>query len=263
MPELKDRIRGATVAVVGMAKSGFAAAALLRGHGATVRAVDSSTNAELLQQSAAAALELLPQEPASFEGVDLVVISPGVPADLGLLVPLRTRGVPVIGELEVAGWWLEGPVIGITGSNGKTTTTALVGEILRQAGIPAQVGGNIGRPPTDMVASSRPDQWTVLELSSFQLEMTDTFRAHAAVALNVTPNHLDRHHTFENYAAAKGRIFRNQQPADRAILNADDEVCRSYASLTRAAVEWFSLERTVERGFWLDGDMLRAVDGVL
>ncbi|HZU23999.1 MAG TPA: UDP-N-acetylmuramoyl-L-alanine--D-glutamate ligase [Bryobacteraceae bacterium] len=263
MAELQDRIRGATVAVVGMAKSGFAAAALLREHGATVRAVDSSNAPELFRQASAEGLEILPQQAAAFAGVDAVVISPGVPADLDLFEPLRAGGIPVIGELELAGWWLQGPVIGITGSNGKTTTTALVGEILRQAGIPSQVGGNIGRPPTDMVASSRPDQWTVLELSSFQLEMTDTFRAHVAVALNVTPNHLDRHHSFENYAAAKGRIFRNQQPGDTAILNADDHVCRAYASQTRASVVWFSLERPVEHGFWLDGDTVRADGGVL
>src|SRR5579884_1223116 len=227
MPELKDTIRGARVAVVGMAKSGFAAAALLREHGAMVRGIDSGSTPELLEQASAAGLEMVPQSAGAFDGVDLVVLSPGVPADLDLLAPLRARGVPVIGELELAGWWLRGPVIGITGSNGKTTTTALVGEILRQSGIPAQVGGNIGRPPTDMVASSRADQWTVLELSSFQLEMTDSLRVHAAVALNVTPNHLDRHHSFENYAAAKGRIFRNQQPGDTAILNADDHVCRA------------------------------------
>jgi UDP-N-acetylmuramoylalanine--D-glutamate ligase len=261
--KLKDRIHGATVAIAGMAKSGFAAAALLREHGARVRGIDATISPALLQQSAEAGISLLPQEPSSFDDVDVVVLSPGVPADLELLQPLRARGIPVIGELEVAGWWLRGPVIGITGSNGKTTTTALTGEILRAGGIAAQVGGNIGRPPTDMVASSRPGQWTVLELSSFQLEMTDTFRANAAVALNVTPNHLDRHHTFENYAEAKGRIFRNQQPGDRAILNADDPICRGYASLTRGTVIWFSLEKPVEHGFWLEGDKLRSDEGEL
>src|SRR5947209_7605915 len=144
-------VSGRTVAVVGMAKSGLAATALLREHGAMVRGVDSNASA--------AGTDVVPQNAAAFDGVDLVVISPGVPADLELLTSLR---VPVIGELELAGYWLRGPVIGITGSNGKTTTTALIGEILRHSGIPAQVGGNIGRPPTDMVATSRPDQWNVL-----------------------------------------------------------------------------------------------------
>ena len=257
------RIAGATVAVVGMAKSGFAAAALLREKGATVRALDSRTTEELKAEGARAGLEIRSQDAAEFEGVDLVVISPGVPADLPALEQLRAREVPVIGELELAGYWLEGPTIGITGSNGKTTTTSLTGHILAGSGIAAQVGGNIGRPPTDMVASSRADQWNVLELSSFQLEMTETFRARVAVALNVTPNHLDRHHTFENYAAAKGRIFRWQQADDFAVLNADDPVTAGFAALGPAQKIFISLEQTVEGGFWFDGELIHTPDGVL
>ena len=149
------------------------------------------------------------------------VLSPDVPADLPPLVEARRRGVRVVGEVELAAPFLKGETIGITGSNGKTTTTSLVGHILRQAGVPVQVGGNIGRPVTAMVESSRADGWNVLELSSFQLETISEFRAHIALALNVTGNHLDRHHTFENYAAAKGRLFETQRSGDFAVLNAD------------------------------------------
>lgn len=259
----KHTLSHAVVAVVGMAKSGFAAARLLREKGATVRALDSNVTPEVKAEGARAGIEVRIQDTGEFEGVDLVVISPGVPSDLPVLNEARARGIPVIGELELAGYWLQGPSIGITGSNGKTTTTSLTGHILEGAGIAVQVGGNIGRPPTDMVASSRPDQWNVLELSSFQLEMTETFRARVGVALNVTPNHLDRHHTFENYAAAKGRLFRWQQADDFAVLNADDPVTAGFAELGPAQKVWISLEHPVDRGFWFDGELVRSPAGVL
>jgi UDP-N-acetylmuramoylalanine--D-glutamate ligase len=169
----------------------------------------------------------------------------------------------VIGEVELASYFLCGPVIGITGSNGKTTTTALAGHILQESGIPVQVGGNIGTPVTAMIDSSRPDQWNVLELSSFQLETIDQFRAQIAVALNVTPDHLDRHHSLENYAAAKGRLFETQQAGDWAVLNADDPVCTGYAAKTAATPVWFSSTHPVSPGvslregeLWLDGERL-------
>ncbi len=180
------------------------------------------------------------QTPEVFEGAELIVLSPDVPADLPPVEAARRRGVPVIGEIELAAPFLKGRNIGITGTNGKTTTTSLIGHILRESGVPAQVGGNIGTPAAAMIDSSRDDGWNVLELSSFQLETISTFRAHIALALNVTQNHLDRHHTFENYAAAKGRIFENQRPEDHAILNAEDPICAGYASLTAAPVNWFS-----------------------
>ncbi|MDE3197098.1 MAG: UDP-N-acetylmuramoyl-L-alanine--D-glutamate ligase, partial [Acidobacteriota bacterium] len=166
---------------------------------------------------------------------DSIVLSPGVPADLPGL-----RGKNVIGEVELAAPYLKGNIIGITGSNGKTTTTSLAGHILKTAGIPVQVGGNIGTPVIAMTETSREEQWNVLELSSFQLETIRTFRANVGVCLNVTQNHLDRHHTFENYAAAKSNLFRTQQSGDYAILNADDTTCRSFAALTPAAKLWFS-----------------------
>jgi UDP-N-acetylmuramoylalanine--D-glutamate ligase len=184
------------------------------------------------------------------------VLSPDVPADLPPLQSARRRGARVVGEVELAAPYLKGRNIGITGSNGKTTTTSLIGHILRHAGLPVQVGGNIGTAVTAMIDSSRDDGWNVLELSSFQLETISQFRAHIGLALNVTQNHLDRHHTFENYAAAKGRLFETQQPGDFAVLNAEDPVCVSYASRTAASVEWFSSRRKVAPGAQLCGDKL-------
>jgi UDP-N-acetylmuramoylalanine--D-glutamate ligase len=224
-----------------MARSGIAAMKLLQQRGTTVRAIDEKPMGEIL------GVPVLPQTDEAFQDVDLVVISPGVPSDLPVLERVRARGVPVIGELELAAC-IEGPCIGITGTNGKTTTTALTGHILRDSGIACQVGGNIGTPPSAMVATSKPDQWNVLELSSFQLETIETFRAPIAVCLNVTQNHLDRHHTFESYVNAKARLFETQHPEDLAILNADDPVCASFAKRTPAKTEWFNASSTFLKG---------------
>src|SRR5215472_14483065 len=200
---------------VGMEKSGRAVAAFLTERGDAVTTTDLKPHdvPGFRQQN-----EELFDEPW-----DLIVLSPGVPADLPGLERARARGVDVIGEIELAAPFLRGNTIGITGSNGKTTTTSLVGHILRHAGVPVQVGGNIGTPVTAMIDTSRDDGWNVLELSSFQLETIHEFRAHIGVGLNVTQNHLDRHHTFENYAAAKGRLFETQRSGDFAVLNADDQ----------------------------------------
>ncbi|MBZ5633233.1 MAG: UDP-N-acetylmuramoyl-L-alanine--D-glutamate ligase [Acidobacteriia bacterium] len=238
-------VQGARAVVVGMARSGVAAVELLMEQGASVTAVDQSPATNL-------GVVVKPQEAASFEGADLVVLSPGVPADLDLLEPVRRRGIRVIGDLELAIWFMKGEIIGITGSNGKTTTTAMTGHILQTSGIPVQVGGNIGTPPASMVKSSRAGQWNVLELSSFQLETISSFRAHIAAALNVTPDHLDRHYTFEKYAAAKARLFENQRSDDFAVLNADDPVTRGYAERAAAKTMFFSSTQQVESGAWLD-----------
>jgi len=243
------KLDGVRVVVVGMGLSGVAAVRLLRQKGAIVRAVDEKPMGEL------EGVTIEPQTEAAFRDAELVVISPGVPADLALLAFARARGVPVIGELELAAPYLEGRIIGITGTNGKTTTTALTGHILRESGIACQVGGNIGAAPAGMVETSRPDQWNVLELSSFQLETIQTFRAHIAACLNVTQNHLDRHHSFENYADAKARLFETQSPEDLAVLNADDPVTEAFAKRTRAKTVWFSSTRTIA-GAWLEGDTI-------
>jgi UDP-N-acetylmuramoylalanine--D-glutamate ligase len=244
-------LRGKRAVVVGMGKSGVAAAKLLLEQGAEVIAMEQSASAG--ERAAALGLTVGPQDPAAVAGADLVILSPGVPADTAVAEAARARHIPVIGDLELASWFLRGPVIGITGSNGKTTTTALTGHILAASGIACQVGGNIGTPPCAMVAASREDQWNVLELSSFQLETTVTFRPRVGAALNVTPDHLDRHRTFERYAAAKGRMFVNQQAGDFAVLNADDPVTRRYAELGAATPLWFSSTRPVERGAHLRG----------
>jgi UDP-N-acetylmuramoylalanine--D-glutamate ligase len=245
------KLEGARVAVVGMARSGVAAVELLVEQRAQVTAVDIHPVAN--ERLAALGVEVRPQVEASFEGAELVVLSPGVPAGVDVAQSARRRGAKVIGDLELAGWFLRGGIIAITGSNGKTTTTALTGHILRHSGIPAQVGGNIGTPPASMIRASRPDQWNVLEVSSFQLETTETFHAKIGSALNVTPDHLDRHRTLEAYAEAKARLFVNQGPGDFAVLNADDAITRGYAGRGEGTPVWFSSTRPVEPGAWLDG----------
>jgi UDP-N-acetylmuramoylalanine--D-glutamate ligase len=248
-------LQGTRTLVVGMKKSGLASAEFLVRRGAVVRATDIKPLAEL-PGVAELGIPFTRQSPEVFEHCELIVISPDVPADLAPLEAARARGVRVIGEVELAAPYLKGRTIGITGSNGKTTTTSLIGHILTEAGVAVQVGGNIGLPVTAMVEPSRENAWNVFELSSFQLETIRDFRAHIGLALNVTQNHLDRHHTFENYAAMKARLFETQQPGDFAVLNADDPVCVSYASRTAATVQWFSSLRKVEPGATLCGDKL-------
>ncbi|MFN7998883.1 MAG: UDP-N-acetylmuramoyl-L-alanine--D-glutamate ligase [Bryobacteraceae bacterium] len=240
--------------VVGMEKSGLASVQVLVRQDADVMATDIRPLAQIPDAAAILAhlgVRFEPQSDAVFENRDLIVLSPGVPADLAPLEAARKRGARVIGEVELAAPLLKGRTIGITGSNGKTTTTSLVGHVLRESGIPAQVGGNIGTAVTAMIDTSRAGQWNVLELSSFQLETICDFHADVAVALNVTQNHLDRHHTFTNYAAAKGRLFETQKPDGFAVLNADDPTCVSYASLTAGRPLWFSSTRAVTPGVWL------------
>jgi UDP-N-acetylmuramoylalanine--D-glutamate ligase len=248
-------LAGAKVLVVGLGLSGFAALELLREKGADLYATDVNPLEKIPGAAEKLASWNVPfelQAPSVFRGRDLVVLSPGVPADVDGL-----QGVPVIGEVELASYYLQGPILGITASNGKTTTTALAGHILDACGVPVQVGGNIGRPPTAMVGASRADKWNVLELSSFQLETIRHFRAQVGVALNVTPDHLDRHHTMAAYVAAKRRLFETQRPEDHAILNADDPVCVSFGELDRRIV-WFSSTRRVESGVWLEGSRIVA-----
>jgi len=193
----------------------------------------------------------------TFHGQDLIVVSPGVPADSPPLVQARALGEPVIGEIELAAQFLPKNIVAITGSNGKTTTTTLTGEIITAGGYPTRVGGNIGTPAISLVDAARPDSVIVLEVSSFQLETIQTFRPKVAVVLNVTPDHLDRHRTFETYVDAKARIFENQHADDFAVLNADDPVCVELSDRTRAQVFWFSRKKEVQQGASLrDGRIL-------
>lgn len=246
---------GKAVVVIGAKRSGLAAAELLVRRGARVRMMDVEPLApEEQARFDALGVPVVQQTPENLATPDVVVISPGVPYDLPLLIDARRRSVPVIGEVELASYFLKGPVIGITGSNGKTTTTALTGHLLHECGIRCQVGGNIGTAVTSLIDVSDDAQWNVLELSSFQLESITHFRARIAACLNVTPDHLDRHHTFENYAAAKRRIFETQDGDDFAVLNYDDQTCREFGRRTAAQVFWFSSSQRAPRGLSLAGE---------
>lgn len=237
------KLEGINALVVGMEKSGQASAAFLRAKSANVTTTD--VRPRELPGFRLQSAELF------LEKWNLIVLSPGVPSDLEPLQQARARGVDVMGEIELAAAWLRGKTIGITGSNGKTTTTSLVGHILKSAGVAAQVGGNIGTPVVAMTESSRDDQWNVLELSSFQLETARTFRTHIAACLNVTQNHLDRHRTMENYIHAKGNLFRMQRAGSFAVLNAGDPVCRNFAELTVASPVWFGRRDLRDGQAWL------------
>ncbi|HEX3746480.1 MAG TPA: UDP-N-acetylmuramoyl-L-alanine--D-glutamate ligase [Bryobacteraceae bacterium] len=262
---MKIELMGAKVLVVGLKKSGMASAELLVRLGAAVSLTDLKPLEDLPGAGEFIARLGLPfrqQSDETFEGYDLIVPSPDVPADLPQLEAARAHGTVVIGEVELAAPFLKGRTIGITGSNGKTTTTSLIGHILHDAGLTVQVGGNIGTPVTAMIETSRDDGWNVLELSSFQLETLDEFHAHIGLGLNVTQNHLDRHHTFERYANAKRRLFETMRADDIAILNADDPVCVEFARHTPARVQWFSSRHKVESGASLCADKL-ILDGKL
>jgi len=190
------------------------------------------------------------------------VVSPGVPMDTPEVRQVVSLGMPVIGELELASRFLKGQVIAITGSNGKTTTTTLVGDILKRAGMETLVGGNIGLPVIDLIAESGPATWSVLEVSSFQLETVDEFRPRIAAVLNITPDHLDRHKTFANYAAAKARITQRQDAEDFLVLNGENKEAQMVAAhagpngRTRAQVFWFSARRPIKQGAFVHGEIV-------
>jgi len=243
-------LQGARAAVLGLAKSGLSAIALLRAQGSLVTASDEKPLDDLPEPTRAAldGVSFVQQADDPTLGRDLVVLSPGVPNDLAILDAARKRGASVIGELELASYFLTGPILGVTGSNGKTTTTALIGHILEHSGVSAIVGGNIGTPPTALIGASNEDTWLVLELSSFQLETASNFSARIGVCLNVTPDHLDRHKTMEAYKSAKGRLFSTQRANTFAVLNAEDEACTEYSALTPGWPVWFSQDRPVTPG---------------
>ena len=244
------------VLVVGLGKSGVASALFLKKHGARVTVSDTKSGDELRNEipillDHGITVETGGHGDRTFRGQDLIVVSPGVPVDAPPLVQARALGVSVIGEVELAAQFLPGPIVAITGSNGKTTTTTLAGEIMTAGGFPALVGGNIGTPAISLAERAKPETVIVLEISSFQLETIQTFRPKIAVVLNVTPDHLDRHRTFEVYVDAKARIFENQQESDFAVLNADDPICVGMAARTRAQVFWFSRQKEVQQGAWV------------
>jgi UDP-N-acetylmuramoylalanine--D-glutamate ligase len=247
-------VNGKRVTVVGAARSGIAAAELLAQRGARVTLSDarsSAPDAEPLRRLDVQ-LELGGHQPATFTGADLVVLSPGVPPEQPVVQAARDRGVPVIAEIELAFRWLQGRVIAITGTKGKSTTTALTGRMLEASGYSVTVGGNIGSPLSAQVTSSTPDMLHIVEASSFQLEEIDTFRPWIAVMLNFSPDHLDRHPTVERYGAAKARIFENQQPEDWAVINADDPAVLDLARRARARTRLFAPQSSIAEGTVVD-----------
>lgn len=251
-------VAGKKALVIGAARSGIACAKFLAARGAIVALNDRKPIEEWSPEAMALKSEgvgLVAGDAPSWllDQIELVVTSPGVPTNS---IPIRyaeRAGAEVIGEVELASRFLRGRIVAITGSNGKTTTTKLIGEMLKDAGLKVQVGGNIGTPLVSMIETSTDDGWTVAELSSFQLETIVDFHPTVALCLNVTPNHMDRYELLTDYAAAKHRIFRNQEPGDVAILNADDEIVSSWAEGLRAHVALFSVRRELVEGLFLSG----------
>ena len=256
--ELKNK----RVLVVGLGKSGMAAALFLRDQGARVTVSDTRSAVALEKDiptllDAGIMVETGGHGLLTFRRQDLIVVSPGVPYDTPELAQVRafgTAGPPIIGELELASRFLQGKVVAITGSNGKTTTTSLLGKIFADAGGPTLVGGNIGTPVIDLIAPSTPETVSVLEVSSFQLETVEEFHPQIAVVLNITPDHLDRHGTFENYAAMKTRITARQTAEDFLVLNAEDKPTQMVAAKTKAQVYWFSGRRPIKQGAFVHGE---------
>jgi UDP-N-acetylmuramoylalanine--D-glutamate ligase len=260
--ELKNK----RVLVVGLARTGVATALFCAARGARVTATESRTEEQIGEavaklRAAGVTLELGGHTDKTFVEQDLIVPSPGVPADFLHLVAVRKTGVKVWSEIELAYRFLNGSLVGITGSNGKTTTTALIEHILRGAGLPTMLAGNIGTPLISVVDQTKKNTVTVVELSSFQLELIDKFRPNIGLFLNLTPDHLDRHHTLKAYGDAKARIFENQTPDDAAILNADDAGAAAYAP-SKPQVYWFSRKQRVAQGAYLRGEeVILRIDG--
>jgi UDP-N-acetylmuramoylalanine--D-glutamate ligase len=255
-------LNGKRVLVVGLGRSGVASALFLKSQGARVTVSDVKSPEQLREEiplllDHGIAVETGGHGERTFQNQDLIVVSPGVPVDSEPITQARGLGQPVIGEIQLAAEFLKGTIIAITGSNGKTTTTTLIGEILAAGGLKTLVGGNIGTPAISLVPEATPETVIVLEVSSFQLETIHSFRPKIGIVLNVTPDHLDRHRTFAAYVDAKARLFENQQTEDFAVLNADDPTCVELAGRTRGQVFWFSRKHEVAPGaFVSEGEIV-------
>ena len=244
-------VDGRRVVVVGAARSGLAAVELLRSRGARVTLSESRASFDEAAALAASGVQVETggHQPGTLAGADLVVVSPGVPMEQPAFAAARDRGVEIIGELELAWRWLKGRVIAITGTKGKSTTTTLIGRMLDAAGRHVLVGGNIGVPVSAQVEASTDLTVHVIEVSSFQLATTTTFRPWIAVWLNLTDDHLDRHASLQEYGDAKARIFANQVPSDFAVVNADDAAVARYSGQTFATRVWYSPAGAVSEGY--------------
>ena len=267
-------LHGKSVTVIGMGKSGIAAARLLVMVGAKVTVVDEQESDVLGQAMATLEHENIPfitgrQWKKVLYDADWIVLSPGVPADHVALMTAREQGIPIIGEMELACWYLNIPIISVTGTNGKSTTVRLIGEILRASGKTPFVGGNLGIPLCEAVLADRfaedkpslcggPYDYAVVEASSFQLETIQQFHPWIAVILNVTPDHLDRHPSFEQYLSAKWKMFSNQTKEDFAVINLDDPLLASKADSVPSSIVWFSLKQSMQVGVWLEKATVKA-----
>ena len=251
-------LTGKKILVIGLARTGLATSLFCAKHGAIVTATDTRPESDLAETAATlratgVSLRLGGYGEEILEGQEFVVPSPGVPANSDILKAARAQNIRVWSEIELADRFLHGRLVGITGSNGKTTTTSLVEHILKNSGFSAQLAGNIGTPLIDVVEQTNDQTVTVAELSSFQLEWIETFRPNISVFLNLTPDHLDRHGSMEAYGAAKARIFEKQTASDFAVLNADDPSSTPYAP-SMPKVLWFSRKQRVAQGTFLRGE---------
>ncbi|SYZ72774.1 UDP-N-acetylmuramoylalanine--D-glutamate ligase [Candidatus Zixiibacteriota bacterium] len=257
---VQERVKGRKIGVIGMARSGLAAARLIHKLGGRAFVSDAKKEEQLSVQIAA-----LKEIGADYETgghtekllkCDFIILSPGVPKSVPMIKNIYEEGIPVFSEIELASWFCRGKIIAITGSNGKTTTTSLMGAMLEAAGLKNVVCGNIGNPFADAVLEMPADGWAVVEVSNFQLEDIEEFKPHIAMILNLTPDHLDRYENFDGYKMAKYRIAENQQPSDFLILNADDTVIEKNNIATRAQKIYFSTARSLPIGVFQRGQML-------
>ena len=260
-------LEGKRVLVVGSGKSGVAAAELLKKKGIEFVLFDGNKELDvdaLTEKNpvfAGAKIILGELSEQDMAALDLVVLSPGVPTDLPMVNTLRDRGIPIWGEIELAYHFAKGRIIAITGTNGKTTTTTLVGEIMSNYYPDVKVVGNIGIPYTSVAADTTENTVTVAEISSFQLETTHDFAPEVTAILNITPDHLNRHHTMECYIETKESITKNQTPENTCVLNYEDEVLRAFGETLNVNVVYFSSSRRLEKGLFLDGEDIYYADG--
>lgn len=249
------------ITVVGLGKSGLACARFLTRRGARVTVTDRAAESDLAAQALAldrmgAAAVLGRHEPADFENADLIVISPGVPHTIAPVKRAVSKGIPVVGEIELASRFIREPIIAVTGTNGKTTTTELLGRMLSDSGIQTFVGGNIGTPLITYVDKGSHADWLVVEVSSFQLDTVRRFKPAVAVLLNITADHLDRYADFEAYAESKALILANQQADDVAILNNGDPWVRAAGRRAKGTRLFFNTTNRRDEGAWVDGDQI-------
>jgi UDP-N-acetylmuramoylalanine--D-glutamate ligase len=252
--DLRDPdLQGARVLVVGLGRSGLAAARLAQERGARVTITDRRPESELddlpeRARALGATVRAGGHSERLLDERDLVVVSPGVPPEIDLLAGARRIGLPIWGEVELAARFCRGRVIGVTGSNGKSTVTTMVGAILRVAGFPGGTGGNLDLPFSEMLSSDGPEAVHAVELSSFQLETSETLRCAVGLILNLSPDHLDRYASYEDYARAKARLLKLQQPTDHAVLNADDTELERFRSAVRGKLHTFSTRLELQEG---------------